>query len=328
MDSHGERAQRSPTAHRVFIVTLNWNGWRDTLECLRSARKLTGYGFTIVVVDNASAGDDVAILRREAGDYCHIIENDRNYGFAEGNNIGIRWALQQGADFVLLVNNDAVVETEAVLRLVQQASLDRSIGLASPKVYACDDPRRLTYPRIVHEWSPMWLFHIGSIGFLNFWYDWRTGGVRDVSIIDGMCMLIKREVLLQCGLFDPIYFFGGIEGFDLSCRARSAGFRQVVVRNLAIKHKGSRSLGTRKQASLFLAYWYIRGRVIFAREKLNLLHQGLFLLLLPFHILFWVAGFGRHVKGLSVLTAIGKGLWDGLWAKDRTPWAKAENAGS
>lgn len=328
MDSPVEKARNSPSAPRVCIVTLNWNGWRDTLECLRSARKLTEYGFIIVVVDNGSVGDDVSILRREAADYCHIIENDRNYGFAEGNNVGMRWALQRGADFVLLVNNDAVVETEDVLQLVQRASLDRSIGLASPKVYAYDDPFRLTYPRIVHEWSPMWLFHIGSMGFLNFWYDRRTGGVRDVSIIDGMCMLIRREVLTQCGLFDPIYFFGGMEGFELSYRARRAGFRQVVVRDLAIRHKGSRSLGTRKQASFFLAYWYVRGRVIFAREKLNLLHQWLFLLLLPFHILFWVAGFGGHIRSLSVLTAIGRGLWDGLWARDRTPWAKAEDARS
>jgi GT2 family glycosyltransferase len=99
----GERRLNSK-AKNIFIIVLNWNGLNDTFECIESLKNITFHNCKIIVVDNASAGNDVAVLKEKYGELIHIIVNDQNYGYPEGNNIGIRYALKMGADYVVLLN--------------------------------------------------------------------------------------------------------------------------------------------------------------------------------------------------------------------------------
>ena len=83
------------TEPRVAILILNWNGLEDTTECLQSLQKVSYSNYEVVVVDNGSEGDEAAVLREKFGGSIHLLENDKNEGFAEGNNIGMRYALER-----------------------------------------------------------------------------------------------------------------------------------------------------------------------------------------------------------------------------------------
>ncbi|MCE5214153.1 MAG: glycosyltransferase, partial [Methanobacterium sp.] len=99
---------------KVTIVIVNWNGWEDTIECLKSLYHVNYTNFNIIIVDNHSQDDSVKKIK----DYIEnkkliLIVNDENYGFAEGNNIGIRYAQKNfNPDYILLLNNDTIVDKE------------------------------------------------------------------------------------------------------------------------------------------------------------------------------------------------------------------------
>jgi GT2 family glycosyltransferase len=125
---------------KVSIIILNWNGLEDTSECLESLKKVTYANYETIVVDNGSDGDDVKILREKFGDYIHVINNDNNYGFAEGNNIGMRYVLSRGTDYVLLLNNDTTVAPEFLVEMIQVGESDEKIGVLGPMIYLYDKP--------------------------------------------------------------------------------------------------------------------------------------------------------------------------------------------
>jgi len=99
---------------KVCIITLNWNGLEDTIECLESLKKITYTNYEVIVVDNGSEGNDPQVLEERFGDYIHLIKNDRNYGFYGGANIGIRYALKNSyPDYLLLHEGIAVVDLDS-----------------------------------------------------------------------------------------------------------------------------------------------------------------------------------------------------------------------
>lgn len=296
---------------KVGIVLLNWNGAEDTLECLRSLRGSSYPNYFIVIVDNGSAGDDVQILRREAAD-CHIIANGRNDGFSEGNNIGMRYALAHDADYVLILNNDAVVAPGLLDVLVDVAERDESVGVLAPRIRLYDDPGKVAYPRKVDTWPLFLYFHLGTLGIFNRGIMEKGSEPIPVRSVDGCCLLVRREVLTRVGLFDPLYFVGGYESLCLCRRTLSHGFRILAAPDAAIRARVSRSLGGRRKAALTYAYWNPRNRVIFARRYLSWPHYLLFLLGLPVHVFVWTFGWGRKARMVEKVPALLRGLRDGF----------------
>jgi len=120
---------------KVSIIILNWNGLKDTTECLESLKKVTYPNYEVIAMDNGSQGSDVQVLQEKFGDYIHLIQNDKNYGFPEGCNIGMRYALIRGADCILLLSNDTVVDSEFLTEMVKVAEADSSIGITRSKIY-------------------------------------------------------------------------------------------------------------------------------------------------------------------------------------------------
>ena len=108
-------------APKVSVILVNWNNFRDTAECLESLKQASYPNLEVVVVDNGSEGDDPRLIRERFGDHVYVIENDKNYGFAEVCNIGIRDALTRGADYVALLNNDTIVAPDFLDELVSLA---------------------------------------------------------------------------------------------------------------------------------------------------------------------------------------------------------------
>ena len=290
-------------------MLLNWNGWRDTLECVRSHRKVTYRAQSIVIVDNGSEGDDVAILRRELGDTCHIIENGRNDGYCEGNNVGIRYALAQGADYVLVLNNDTVLDRDFLSQLVAAAEADPKVGVAVPCIYLYDDPETRAYPRPIDPWPLMAHVHLGV--FFQFLRPKELKEPTAIRLLDGCCFLIKRQVLEVAGMFDPDYFFAGGSG-DLGKLVMDAGFKMVAIPRAKIWAKVARSFGDRRQGALAYAYWGPRSEILFARKQLTWAHRLLFWTLLPLRAAVWLVAYGRRARTPAVLPPLARGIRDGF----------------
>ena len=124
---------RDPKAP-VAVIIVNWNGVQDTLEVLAELDRLQGHRLRIVVVDNGSTDDSVEVLRRQRPDV-EVIETGENLGFAGGNLVGIRRALEQSdSGWLLLINNDVAVDP-GFLQPLLEACLDPDVGAAAPKIY-------------------------------------------------------------------------------------------------------------------------------------------------------------------------------------------------
>jgi GT2 family glycosyltransferase len=241
---------------KVSIIILNWNGVGDTIECVESLKRITYPNYEVVIVDNGSEGNDVQVLHDRFGSYVHIIKNDMNYGFAEGNNIGIRYALKRDVEYVLLLNNDTIVAPDFLSQLIKVAESDLRIGLVGPKVYFYHEPNRIWFAG-----AKISLLAASSTRGLGQVDNGQFDKVDCVDVITGSCMLIKRRVLESIGLLDPIYFFSS-EDVDLSLRSIQAGFSNVFVPNSKIWHKSNAS-GSRHT---HLLYYVSRNQIILVRK--------------------------------------------------------------
>ena len=128
----------------VYIVVLSWNGREDTLSCLRSLEPVWNERTKGIVVDNGSSdGTPDAVRAAIAG--VEVLEAGRNLGFTGGNNIGLRFALDRGADYVLLLNNDTIVDPGFLREMLSVATVSEGIGFVSPKIYFLDPPDLLWF---------------------------------------------------------------------------------------------------------------------------------------------------------------------------------------
>ncbi len=310
----GDRKTRNPTAvgtPKVFAVLLNWNTCSVTLKCVRSLQEVNYERLQIVIVENGSAGDDARTLQREVGKFCHLIVLPENLGYAEGNNVGARYALEHDADYLLVLNNDAIIHPDSLARMVEVAENNESVGILSPTIGLITDEDRIVFPRRVHCWSSIAFFHVGTIPMFEILKSPPLESVRRVGTVDGCCFLAKRQVVEQVGLFDSRYFFGGYESLDLVLRAERLGYLTVIVPDAHIWA----DRGDRRLKSLAYSYWSPRNRVIFANSSLPPKHLMLFWLTLPFYIVSWILVWGvRGARVLEVASRISRGIRDGLKA--------------
>lgn len=225
------------TYPRVFIIVLTWNGKKDTLACLDSLEHLTYPNFEIIVVDNASNDGASNEIQRKFPN-AELIVNSSNLRFAGGNNVGIKRAMELGAEYVLLLNNDTVVEKDFLSKLVGAAVADQAVGIVGPKIYYYDNPKTIWYAGGKIEWWKGWVSHIGIREEDEGKYD----AIMETDYITGCCLLIKREVIQQIGLLDEKYYIYG-EDTDLCVRASRAGFKLLYVPASMIWHKLSVSSG-------------------------------------------------------------------------------------
>lgn len=226
-----ENVRSRASTPRVSIIILNWNGLEDTIECLESLRKITYPNYEIIIVDNASTGKDVVVLKERYGDYIHIIANDKNYGFAEGNNIGIRYALAKQSDYVFMLNNDTIVDADFLAELVRVAEEDDKAGILGGKIYYYASPNRFQSVGGRIYW---WLGYIEDISGQDDVGQFERVAERDY--VYATAMLIKRQVIEKVGLLDSSLFFG-MEDYDYCARAPKAGFKVLYVPGAKVWHK-------------------------------------------------------------------------------------------
>jgi GT2 family glycosyltransferase len=216
---------------KVFIVVLNFNGWRDSAACLSSLRQLHYDNYEIVVVDNGSTDDSVARIRSQYS-CLRLIEAGKNLGFAGGCNLGIRQALAHSAEFIWLLNNDTIADPRSLQALVDSARCESRIGAVGSAIYC------------MHERDNLQAWGGGQV---NFWLG-RSGHFlkpvqrHKIEFITGASMLISREVLESIGFLDEGFFMYW-EDADFCFRLRQAKWKLAVAEGSKVWHKASASVG-------------------------------------------------------------------------------------
>jgi GT2 family glycosyltransferase len=293
---------------KVVIIILNWNGWKNTVECLESLYKIDYPNYEIVVVDNGSKDDSVRKIGKYADgkikveskflqyDFSNkplklikptndrlpflqfnkeliLIENKTNLGFAEGTNVGLRLAQKHLADYVLLLNNDIVVDRRFLSELIHAAEEAPQIGIVGPTIYYYDRPSTVDFAG-----ENLTLWRVKGKEFCT-----KSKNPREVDKIEGSCMLIRRSLLDKIGLLYP-KFWAYWEETDFCFRAKKAGFKVVYLPKSEVWHKVASSLG---ENNSLRQYYLNRNRFLFAKRNLSLGNQAKFLVYF-FGFEFWL----------------------------------------
>lgn len=215
----------------VHVVVLNRNGRRFLEACFQSLEALDypSQRLELVLVDNASEDESVSYIER-AFPEVRIVRNPDNYGFARGNNEGIRRALERGADYVVLLNNDTRVDPDWLRALVEVAEAHPDVAICGGKI--------LSWEGTIIEFSgTVWHKVTSAGGYTNEPDRGQYDEMHPAAYACGASMLLRTEALRRIGLFDEDYFIYH-EDVDLSLRAWIAGYRVLYVPQSVIYHWG------------------------------------------------------------------------------------------
>jgi len=229
---------------KVFVIVLNYNGKAVLPACLDSLYKLNYDNFEVVVVDNNSSDSSFEEARKR---FCkfHFIKNNRNIGFSAGNNVAIRWALEKMADYIFLLNNDALVEKNALKKMIKIAEKNKEEGILSPTIYK-------------GQTKEIW-FAGGKINWLKMRTEHNNFN-QNPEYITGCAMLIKKDVFKKIGILDEDYFLY-YEDADFSWRARKAGFELKVILEASVFHFEKSSENSNK------IYWLVYSGLLFFKKN-------------------------------------------------------------
>lgn len=285
----------------VSIITINFNGWRDTSDLLTSLKQYETYPYEVIVVDNASTGDDVVQLELVHPDV-KIVRSELNLGFAGGNNLGYQYAK---GDYIFFLNNDMVVKTPVLGALVSRL-VDRAYAGVSPCIaflynteriqyYGYKDMTSITLKHTTEPYNPLC-----SDYFLQ---------PKETEVLHGGAMLIRRDVVDRVGKMTEIYFLF-YEEFDWSRRMREAGYKLFYEPASVVYHKEGMTI---KPQTPLREYYLSRARMIYARRNCQGIERILactyqLLLAMPKKVFIYI------LKGeISLANSVFRGAFSGLF---------------
>ncbi len=238
---------------KVTVVVLNWNRAQDTRRCIESLLKVTYPHVQILIVDNGSTDGSVGLLRG-AFPGIDLIETGENLGYAGGNNVGVEWALKQGAEFVVLLNNDTVVDPHFLEPLVEAAQKYPKAGFLGSKILYLDRPDVVWFGGGRVDWMNG-VSHVGQ----ESKDEPSEGDIRETDYITGCCLMVRAVALQSIGLMDSRFFLL-FEETDWCVRARQLGWQVVYVPTSRVWHAGSQSFGG--YGSPTYRYYYARNELL------------------------------------------------------------------
>jgi hypothetical protein len=232
--------------NRISVVIVNWNAKDYLAKCLNSLRSKSKNGFNIeiLVVDNHSSDGSVKMIKDEYPEVV-IIENKKNIGFGKANNQAIR---KSKGDFILLLNPDTVIKTNAIEMLISYLKNNNHCGAVGPKIknddgtvqYECARRYPTPWTQFTVETTLYKRFpksHIFGSYLMTYWNHLNS---REVECISGACMMIRRRALDEVGLFDESFFMYG-EDVDLCQRIRGAKYKIWYLAEAEIIHHQGKS---------------------------------------------------------------------------------------
>ncbi|WP_123054655.1 glycosyltransferase family 2 protein [Clostridium sp. JN-1] len=245
----------------VYIILVNYNGYKDTIECVNSLKRTSYNNYKILIVDNASTNNSLEVLKQTLND-CIIIESKKNLGFAGGNNLGIKSALKNNADYVLLLNNDTLVEPNFLNNMINSFNKDDRIGLVGCKIMYYPEKDKIWYGGGKIDWFKFIGIHLGNKEVDKEQYDVE----KEIDFMTGCCMLIKRDVFEKIGFLCEDYFMY-FEDDDFCVRVNDAGYKIWYNPKAVIYHKVGLSGGG--EESPFSIKWCARNRLLFMNKYKN-----------------------------------------------------------
>ncbi|MCL5411601.1 MAG: glycosyltransferase family 2 protein [Patescibacteria group bacterium] len=245
---------------KVGIVLLNWNSFKDSQKCLQSLKKINYSNYQIYLVDNGSSNKEGEALKKEFPEII-LIKNEKNEGFAKGNNIGIRKALGDGANYVLLLNTDTTVDPKFLSEMVKVGKTHLEAGVIGSKVFFMERPEKLIHFGLYLDVNNS---KIVSDGFDGKDEDFKE--VKEYDYVGGCCLLIKKETIDKVGLLDE-RFFAYFEESDWCFRVKEIGQKVLGAPKAKIWHKMPYPPIDKRGA--FQNYLVTRNRLLFTRKRLK-----------------------------------------------------------
>ena len=259
----------------VYIIVLNWNGWQDTIECIESCLKLTYPRYRILIVDNGSTDDSEFKLRQRFSGI-DILQAGKNLGFAGGNNVGIRHALEQGAEYIWMLNNDTVVEPDSLSELVKVAEIDERTGIVGSKIYYYNEPQKIWFAGGIWDKNRSFTRHRGGNEIDTGQYD----DISTVGFISGCSLLAKSSMIKNIGMMKEDYFLYW-EDVDWNATAAEQGWKILFAPRSRIRHKVSSSINDK---SPLQSYYFMRSGLLFFQRHAPLRSIPFFLRLMLYAI--------------------------------------------
>jgi len=289
---------------KVFVIILNWNQWELTLECLESVRELRtmNYELRVVVVDNGSTDNSKSKIQKAKSQFkmnnplrgknLELLENKENLGFVGGNNVGIKYALKNNADYVMVLNNDTTVHSASMNQFIEVVKDNPEVGAVSPKIYFAKgfEFHKNRYKK--DELGKVIWYAGGNIDWDNVYGksrgvdevdrgQYNKGGETDFAT--GACMFLTAKALRDIGVFDEKYYLY-YEDTDLSQRMKNKGWKVWYEPKAIIWHKVAQSSGigsdlndyftTRNRMLFGMRYAPLRTKLALAKESVKLLLNG------------------------------------------------------
>ncbi len=290
----------------VFIIILNWNGLNETIECLESVLKVDYKNYKIVVVDNGSKDAEGKVLQTKYPNI-NILENKTNLGYAEGNNVGMKYALKYNPSYILFLNNDVIVDRNWLTELIKVTESNKKIGIVGPKIYYYNNPNVIWFGGGKIDYSKGPFIHIGQGEKDNK----NNNSPQKVDYITGCSLLIKTSVLKKIGDGFNKKYFAYVEDIDLNVRVNHAGYLSYFVPSSKIWHKVSAATGGEEKANTLKEFLKARNLIFFIKTnfkgniRTNLIFKCLFLKIKEINM-------RLRYRNLSIPIAIIKGIYYGF----------------
>lgn len=249
----------------VSIILINYNGSADTIECVESLSKVTYDNVKIIVVDNASTDNSLEVLKQNLDhESVIVVESPENNGFSAGNNIGIIEARKLNSDYMLILNNDTLVEPGFIEPLLDVFESDDEVGCVISKILFASEPDKIWYAG--GTYNP-WFCRADHVAYNQA--DDKVEVVEPVEFASGCCMLLSDNAIKNTGFMDEDYFLY-VEDTEYSLRLKKAGYKLMYTSNSVIYHKVS---ATTTAGSDLSQYYTIRNTLYLGKVYSSFLQK-------------------------------------------------------
>ncbi len=245
---------------KVVVITLNYNQNQFTIDCVNSLLKSDYSNYQILLIDNGSTKENYSDLLNKLPENDEIlldrIENNR--GYVGGINYGLNKISELNGDYILIMNNDTIVDSNAISELVKTSKDYRDEAIVTGKVYYYDEPN--VFQDVGYEFENKQYLYVKRLG-LNEIDTGQFDEVKERDMLDDVFWLFSSKVLKKNGIYSTYFWFNN-EQADFALRAKKNGFKLVFTPYASILHKGSVSIGGRDYNPV-LAYYSMRASLIY-----------------------------------------------------------------
>lgn len=275
---------------KYLIILLNYNNWQDTIECVHSLNKSDVSSSSILIIENFSNDNSKDKLSEEIPEV-KVIHSDKNLGFTGGNNIGIRYAFENNYEYAVVLNNDTIVESNAIKTLTDQMDLNHDFTLGTGRIYYYPEKDKIWYDggRVIK-----WRAAEQHFNFRKNVSDVKLNDdLREIDFISGCYMCIRLSDLPKLGYMDEKFFIY-LDDLEYSSRASKNQMKMIYVPNSVLYHKAR---GEERHTPK-LIYYSIRNRRLLINLHFGIVTKIYFEIVLIIKRIMW---FVKNRKYFQIL---------------------------